>query len=86
MLIGHSAGAHLVMQLLADPQYLRAVGMETDVSAFVKGAVGISGVYNIVRIANTAFYGSFVVRYVDMLFYSTACWHQTHELVYVCYR
>lgn len=61
MLIGHSAGAHLVMQLLADPQYLRLVGMETDVNAIVKCAVGISGVYNIVRIANTAFYGSLVV-------------------------
>uniref|UniRef100_K3WGF2 BD-FAE-like domain-containing protein n=1 Tax=Globisporangium ultimum (strain ATCC 200006 / CBS 805.95 / DAOM BR144) TaxID=431595 RepID=K3WGF2_GLOUD len=60
VLIGHSAGAHLVMQLLADPQFLRQVGVDEDVSTFVKGAVGISGVYNIVRMANASFYGSLV--------------------------
>ncbi|KAF1334700.1 Carbohydrate esterase, partial [Globisporangium splendens] len=60
VLIGHSAGAHLVMQLLADPQFLRRVGADEDVSTFVKGAVGISGVYNIVRMANASFYGSLV--------------------------
>ncbi|RLN88986.1 hypothetical protein BBJ28_00023026 [Nothophytophthora sp. Chile5] len=62
VLIGHSAGAHLVMQVLADPQYLRDAGLPKRADTFVKGAVGISGVYNIVRIANTAFYGSLVVN------------------------
>ncbi|KAF1775578.1 hypothetical protein PC129_g4968 [Phytophthora cactorum] len=60
VLVGHSAGAHLVMQILADPQYLAATGMEQPVHTFVKGAVGISGVYNIVRLANTSFYGTLV--------------------------
>lgn len=62
VLVGHSAGAHLVMLLLADPQYLRAAGVEEDANSFVRGAVGISGVYNIVRLANTPFYGALVVR------------------------
>ncbi|KAG2834957.1 hypothetical protein PC111_g5619 [Phytophthora cactorum] len=52
VLVGHSAGAHLVMQILADPQYLAATGMEQPVHTFVKGAVGISGVYNIWREAS----------------------------------
>lgn len=62
VLVGHSAGAHLVMQLTADPQYLAAAGMEKSVGTFVKGVVGISGVYNIVRLANTSFYGTFVAN------------------------
>ncbi|KAE9231836.1 hypothetical protein PF005_g2952 [Phytophthora fragariae] len=62
LLVGHSAGAHLVMQILADPQYLKAAGMEQPVDTFVKGAVGISGVYNIVRLANTSFYGTLVTN------------------------
>jgi acetyl esterase/lipase len=61
VLIGHSAGAHLVMQVLADPQFLRGAGLDKPVEAVVKAAVGISGVYNIVRIANTAVYGELVV-------------------------
>ncbi|OWZ21488.1 Carbohydrate esterase [Phytophthora megakarya] len=60
VLVGHSAGAHLVLQILADPQYLATAGMDKSVDTFVKGAVGISGVYNIVRLANTSFYGSLV--------------------------
>ncbi|KAI9914412.1 hypothetical protein PsorP6_008356 [Peronosclerospora sorghi] len=60
VLLGHSAGAHLVMQVLADPQYLVAAGMNQSTHTFVKGAVGLSGVYNIVRLANTAFYGPVV--------------------------
>ncbi|GMF44599.1 unnamed protein product [Phytophthora fragariaefolia] len=60
VLVGHSAGAHLIMQILADPQYLKTAGLEQPVDAFVKGAVGISGVYNIVRLANASFYGSLV--------------------------
>ncbi|KAG7398165.1 hypothetical protein PHYBOEH_011574 [Phytophthora boehmeriae] len=60
VLVGHSAGAHLVMQLLADPEYLQAAGTKDSIGTFVRGAVGISGVYNIVRLANTSFYGSFV--------------------------
>eukprot|EP00644_Phytophthora_capsici_P019529 jgi/Phyca11/52214/gw1.691.1.1 len=35
VLVGHSAGAHLVMQLTADPQYLAAAGMEKSVGTFV---------------------------------------------------
>ncbi|ETK87950.1 hypothetical protein F441_07868 [Phytophthora nicotianae CJ01A1] len=62
VLVGHSAGAHLVMQILADPQYLTAAGMEQPIDTFVKGAVGISGVYNIVRLANTSFYGTLVTN------------------------
>jgi alpha-beta hydrolase superfamily lysophospholipase len=62
VLVGHSAGAHLVMQILADPQYLAAAGMDKPVDTFVKGAVGISGVYNIVRLANTSFYGTLVTN------------------------
>lgn len=50
------------MQVLADPQYLRAAGLDKPVESVVKAAVGISGVYNIVRIANTAVYGELVVR------------------------
>ncbi|CAH0475738.1 unnamed protein product [Peronospora belbahrii] len=62
VLVGYSAGAHLVMQVLADPQYLRAAGMEQPVGTFVKGAVGISGVYNVVRLANAPFYGTLVTN------------------------
>lgn len=62
VLVGHSAGAHLVMHILADPQFLQAAGMEQPVDTFVKGAVGISGVYNIVRLANTSFYGTLVTN------------------------
>ncbi|TMW56418.1 hypothetical protein Poli38472_006428 [Pythium oligandrum] len=61
VLIGHSAGAHLVMQLLANPDYLRECGVDEPVSRVVRGAVGISGVYNVVRIANASFYGPLVV-------------------------
>jgi len=50
------------MQILADPQYLAAAGMDKPVDTFVKGAVGISGVYNIVRLANTSFYGTLVTN------------------------
>ncbi|KAH7474677.1 hypothetical protein PRIC1_013193 [Phytophthora ramorum] len=59
VLVGHSAGAHLVTQILADPQYLKAAGIEQPIDTFVRGAVGISGVYNIVRLANTS-YGTLV--------------------------
>uniref|UniRef100_A0AAV1T1A3 Kynurenine formamidase n=1 Tax=Peronospora matthiolae TaxID=2874970 RepID=A0AAV1T1A3_9STRA len=62
VLVGHSAGAHLVMLILADPQYLKAAGLDQPVDAFVKGAVGISGVYNIVRLANAPFFGSLVAQ------------------------
>ncbi|KAF4320116.1 hypothetical protein BBO99_00002451 [Phytophthora kernoviae] len=50
VLVGHSAGAHLVMQILADPAYLQEAGMKDPVDTFVRGAVGISGVYNITNI------------------------------------
>lgn len=51
------------MQLLSNPQYLADAGMTKEqVAKSIKGAVGISGVYNIVRVANTAVFGSLVVR------------------------
>lgn len=62
VLVGHSAGAHMIMQIIADPQYLAATGLEQPIHTYVKGAVGISGVYNIVRLANTSFYGTFVTN------------------------
>ena len=61
VVVGHSAGAHLLLTLLSDGQYLREVGMEGAVGTRIRGVVGISGVYNIVRIANAALYGSLVV-------------------------
>lgn len=66
VLVGHSAGAHLVMQVLADPQFMRDAGLNRTVAEVVKAAVGISGVYNIVRIANTAIYGDLVVRPISL--------------------
>lgn len=67
-MVGHSAGAHVIMQLLSDPLYLAEAGMtEEQVSKSIKGAVGISGVYNIVRVANTAVFGSLVVRECSVL-------------------
>ncbi|CAI5726499.1 unnamed protein product [Hyaloperonospora brassicae] len=62
VLVGHSAGAHLVMLIVADPDYLQAAGLKQPVDAVVKGAVGISGVYNIVRLANAPFFGSLVAE------------------------
>lgn len=63
ILIGHSAGAHLMMTVLADPQFLDHVGISTaQTRAMVKGIVGISGVYNIVRVANAPWYGQLVVN------------------------
>ncbi|KAG6609500.1 Carbohydrate esterase [Phytophthora cinnamomi] len=62
VLVGHSAGAHLVMQILADPQYLKEAGLEQPVDTFVRGAVGISGVYNIVEQWREASIGMTVTR------------------------
>lgn len=64
VLVGHSAGAHLVMQVLADPRLLRDAGLDRPVEQVVKAAVGISGVYNVVRTANATVYGELVVRCV----------------------
>jgi hypothetical protein len=49
------------MQVLADPQYLAQVGVDP---AIVKGVVGISGVYNVVRLANAPFYGPLTVTHL----------------------
>ena len=44
VLVGHSAGGHLVTLLATDKKYLAAEGLETDV---IRGVIGISGVYHI---------------------------------------
>ncbi|KAJ0392985.1 hypothetical protein P43SY_007812 [Pythium insidiosum] len=59
ILVGHSAGAHLVMQLMADPEFLFRHGVDHSV---VSSVVGISGVYNVVRLANAPLYGPLVVN------------------------
>ncbi|DBA04054.1 TPA: hypothetical protein N0F65_009401 [Lagenidium giganteum] len=62
VVIGHSSGAHLVMNALADPQYLTEAGLDAATTRrIVRGVVGVSGVYNIVRLANAPLYGSMVV-------------------------
>lgn len=44
VLIGHSAGGHLVTLLSTDESYLRAVGMDLQ---DIRGTVGVSGVYEV---------------------------------------
>lgn len=44
MLMGHSAGGHLVALLASDETYLKAEGLSRD---DVKGVIGISGVYQV---------------------------------------
>ncbi|MBW1808624.1 MAG: alpha/beta hydrolase [Deltaproteobacteria bacterium] len=43
-LMGHSAGAHLVALVAADPVYLRQAGVDP---AYIKGVIAISGPYDI---------------------------------------
>lgn len=50
VLCGHSAGAHLVATLLCDDPLLAEEGLE-DLNGSVKGFIGISGVFNIQRLA-----------------------------------
>lgn len=61
VLVGHSAGAHLVMQVLSNPLFLNECGLDVGVNTIVKGVVGISGVYNVVRLANAHIYGPLAV-------------------------
>lgn len=51
--VGHSAGAHALFYALT---------MGSEVNKLVRCAIGISGVYNVVRLANASFYGSFAVK------------------------
>jgi hypothetical protein len=53
---GHSAGAHLAALVLADPQYLQLAMKErgldyTMLQSCLQGFIGISGVYNLGRLA-----------------------------------
>lgn len=53
---GHSAGAHLAALVLSDPQYLHKAMAERNldhalIRRFLKGFIGISGVYNLRRLA-----------------------------------
>lgn len=45
---GHSSGGHLAALVTLDERYLRAAGAS---SAFIKGVIGISGIYNIKHFA-----------------------------------
>ncbi|OQR81601.1 hypothetical protein THRCLA_11581 [Thraustotheca clavata] len=51
--IGHSAGAHIVMKMFLN---------DTSLLPQPRGIVGISGVYNIVRMANASMYGGMVIK------------------------
>jgi acetyl esterase/lipase len=46
---GHSSGGHLAALVTLDPRYLEKAG---TTPAFIKGVVGISGIYNIAHFAN----------------------------------
>jgi arylformamidase len=45
---GHSSGAHLAALVTLDERYLREAGAS---AAFIKGVIGISGIYNIAHFA-----------------------------------
>lgn len=51
-LCGHSAGAHLAMLAAAQPRWLREARCPDPVSS-IRGVVGISGIFNLVRLAQT---------------------------------
>jgi hypothetical protein len=57
---GHSAGAHLAALVLSDTQYLNMAMKELDldhemIQDILKGFIGISGVYNLRRLAMSPF-------------------------------
>lgn len=57
---GHSAGAHLAALVLSDPQYLHMAMNERNlehemIQDILKGFIGISGVYNLRRLAMSPF-------------------------------
>jgi acetyl esterase/lipase len=49
VLVGHSAGGHLVALLATDDRYLKARGLHLDDAdrAAIRGVVGVSGVYHV---------------------------------------
>jgi acetyl esterase/lipase len=47
---GHSSGAHLAALVTLDERYLHEAGATTS-TAFIKGVIGISGIYNIAHFA-----------------------------------
>ena len=57
--MGHSAGAHLALYSVAEATVFREMDLQ---SSSIRALIGISGVYNIARMANVTFYGSLVVQ------------------------
>ena len=58
ILVGHSAGAHIVSLLALDPNYLNEVGIDRSV---LRGWVGLSGPYN---------FNPLAIRYIRPIFES----------------
>ena len=56
ILIGHSAGAHIVSLLALDPNYFKEVGIDRSV---IRGWVGLSGPYN---------FNPLAIRYIRPIF------------------
>lgn len=52
-LCGHSAGAHLAALAACQPRWLAEAGMEEPLESVVSGVIGLCGVYNLPRLANT---------------------------------
>lgn len=59
VVMGHSAGAHLALYSVAEATVFQEMALQIS---SIKAIVGISGVYNIARMANVPFYGSLVVE------------------------
>jgi len=58
ILVGHSAGAHIVSLLALDPNYFKEVGIDRSV---IRGWVGLSGPYN---------FNPLAIRYIRPIFES----------------
>nr|CCA24569.1 carbohydrate esterase putative [Albugo laibachii Nc14] len=58
VVMGHSAGAHLALYSVAEATVFREMDLQ---SSSIRALIGISGVYNIARMANVTFYGSLVI-------------------------
>ncbi|KAL0592581.1 hypothetical protein ABG067_000145 [Albugo candida] len=58
VVMGHSAGAHLALYSVAEATVFQEMALQIS---SIKAIVGISGVYNIARMANVPFYGSLVI-------------------------
>lgn len=61
VLAGHSAGAQLAMIAVAQRRWLEECGVTEPVHQFVKGVVGLCGVYNLPRLAHTPL-GPYIVE------------------------